>query len=158
MKLKKITLYDEPTIPEIKISDLATFIKDNFSVDVVIKDNFFLNLNKSEINSLTKTRIFDIYKERKSYEPEKHTTDFEERLCKNSLIMEKTTKIEDAKNISEVIMYDGFEMQQFLRNQIKDTANDRLHIIFTNRLTCTFDESDSRYHGRAVICLSLIHI
>ena len=64
MKLKKITLYDEPTIPEIKISDLATFIKDNFSVDVVIKDNFFLNLNKSEVKSLTKTRIFDIYKKK----------------------------------------------------------------------------------------------
>ena len=64
MKLKKITLYDEPTIPEIKISDLASFIKDNFSVDVVIKDNFFLNLNKSEVKSLTKTRIFDIYKKK----------------------------------------------------------------------------------------------
>ena len=64
MKLKKITLYDEPTIPEIKISDLATFIKDNFSVDVVIKDYFFVNLNKSEISLLRKTRIFDIYKEK----------------------------------------------------------------------------------------------
>ena len=152
MNLKKITLYDEPTIPEIKISDLASFIKDNFSVDVVIKDNFFLNLNKSEVKSLTKTRIFDIYKKKNLNEPEKHATDFEEQLCKNSLIMEKTTKIEDAENISEVVMYDGFEMQKFLRNQIRDIVNDTLHIVFTNRLTCTFDESDSRYHGRAVIC------
>ena len=80
MKLKKITLYDEPTIPEIKISDLASFIKDNFSVDVVIKDNFFLNLNKSEVKSLTKTRIFDIYKKKNWYDPETHSTDFEEQL------------------------------------------------------------------------------
>jgi hypothetical protein len=27
-----------------------------------------------------------------------------------------------------------------------------LHIILTNRLTCTFDENDKRYHARAVIC------
>ena len=134
MKLKKIIIYDEPSIPEIKISDLASFIKDNFSVDVLIKNNFFVNLNKSEVKSLTKTRMFDIYK-KKSYEPEKHTTDFEEQLCRNSLIMEKTTKIEDAENISEVVMYDGFEMQKFLRNQITYTVNDILHIVFTNRLT-----------------------
>jgi len=152
LNLKKIILYDEPSIPEIKISDLASFIKDNFSVDVVIKDNFFLNLNKSEIRLLTKTRIFDIYKEKKSYEPEKHAIDFEEQLCKNSLIMEKTTKIEDAENISEVVMYDGFKMQKFLRTQIAHATIDTLHIVFTNRLTCTFDESDSRYHGRSVIC------
>ena len=152
MKIKKIILYDEPSIPEIKISDLASFIKDNFSVDVVINDNFFLDLNKSEVKLLTKTRMFDIYKQKISYEPEKHITNFEEQLCKNSSIMEKTTKIEDAENISEVVMYDGFEMQKFLRNQIRHTRNDTLHIIFTNRLTCTFDESDYRYHGRAVIC------
>ena len=60
MKLKKIIIYDEPSIPEIKISDLASFIKDNFSVDVLIKNNFFVNLNKYEVKSLTKTRMYDI--------------------------------------------------------------------------------------------------
>ena len=64
MNIKKIILYDEPSIPEIKISDLASFIKDNFSVDVVINDNFFLDLNKSEVKLLTKTRMFDIYKQK----------------------------------------------------------------------------------------------
>nr|AIE95992.1 hypothetical protein [uncultured marine thaumarchaeote AD1000_71_D06] len=27
-----------------------------------------------------------------------------------------------------------------------------MHIVFTNRLICTYDTTDSRYHGRAVIC------
>jgi len=26
------------------------------------------------------------------------------------------------------------------------------HIVFTNKRTCTFDNSDLRYHGRTVIC------
>ena len=32
-----------------------------------------------------------------------------------------------------------------------DNNGDVLHIIFTNKLTCTFDESDYRYHARAII-------
>jgi len=29
---------------------------------------------------------------------------------------------------------------------------DNFHVIFTNRLTCTYDFDDYRYHGRAIIC------
>ncbi len=152
MKLKKIIIYDEPSIPEIKISNLVNFLKDNFSANIIIKNNFFQELDESEINLLSKTRIFDIYKKYSMYKPKQKSIVLEKELCKNSSLMENTIKIEDAENISDVVMYDGFEMQKFIREQIKSTTNDTLHIIFTNRLTCTFDESDSRYHGRAVIC------
>ena len=64
--------------------------------------------------------------------------------------MNSTTKVENARQINEVFMYDGFELQKILRYLNED--NETLHIILTNRLTCTFDENDSRYHGRAVIC------
>ena len=66
--------------------------------------------------------------------------------------MNTTTKIENARKISDVLMYDGFELQKIIRENLSDFDNQTLHIILTNRFTCTFDESDSRYHGRAVIC------
>tara|TARA_B100000029_G_scaffold169943_1_gene166217 strand:+ start:927 stop:1727 length:801 start_codon:yes stop_codon:yes gene_type:complete len=152
LKLKKIIIYDEPSIPEIKISNIVNFLQDSFSADIVIKTNFFQKLDETEINLLSKTRIFDIYKKYSIYTPDQKSVSLEKKLCKNSSVMENTIKIEDAENISDVVMYDGFEMQKFIREQIKSTSIDTLHIIFTNRLTCTFDESDSRYHGRAVIC------
>ena len=117
-----------------------------------MSNNFFQKLNESEINLLSKTRIFDIYKKYSMYEPKQKSIMLEKELCKNSSLMENTIKIEDAKNISDVVMYDGFEMQKVIREQINEVENDTLHIIFTNRLTCTFDDSDLRYHGRAVIC------
>ena len=64
--------------------------------------------------------------------------------------MNSTTKVENAQEISEVFMYDGFELQKILR--YLNEGNEVLHIILTNRLTCTFDENDKRYHARAVIC------
>ena len=90
MKLKKIIIYDEPSIPEIKISNLVNFLKDIFSADIIIKDNFFQKLDESEINLLSKTRIFDIYKKYSKYVPKEETITLERELCKNSSLMENS--------------------------------------------------------------------
>jgi hypothetical protein len=51
-------------------------------------------------------------------------------------------------------LYDGFVLQWLLAERISDKERhaDHLHIVLTDLLTCTFDEDDWRYHGRAVIC------
>ena len=47
-------------------------------------------------------------------------------------------------------LYDGFELQNIISENISITDN-TLHIIFTNKLTVTFDDEDFRYHARALI-------
>lgn len=63
---------------------------------------------------------------------------------------------QDSKFIMRTMipLYDGFVMQKKLAETIPTTeiGLDHIHIIFTSLLTCTFDEDDWRYHGRAVIC------
>ncbi len=51
-------------------------------------------------------------------------------------------------------LFDGFVMQRILAQVIpeKESILEHLHLVFTDLLTCTFDEDDWRYHGRAVIC------
>ena len=44
MKISKIILYNEPTVPEIQIERIKQFIIDTFQIKVKIKDNFFKNL------------------------------------------------------------------------------------------------------------------
>ncbi len=50
-------------------------------------------------------------------------------------------------------MYDGFELQNVLTELIpSDELNTNyFHVFFTNKLTCTYDYNDCRYHGRALI-------
>ncbi|MGI0077039.1 MAG: DUF6775 family putative metallopeptidase, partial [Nitrosopumilaceae archaeon] len=38
-----------------------------------------------------------------------------------------------------------------LISEAENSANN-FHLIFTNRLMCTYDYNDYRYHGRAIIC------
>ena len=52
-------------------------------------------------------------------------------------------------------LYDGFVLQRLLAPAISDRESgvEHLHLVFTDVLTCTFDEDDDwRYHGRAVVC------
>ena len=152
MKFKKIILYDEPSISEINISNLVKFLKETLPVEVVVKDNFFKEFTSQQIQKVSETRIFEIQNTFRRHNPSQTDLELEEQFCKNSKIMEETKKPEEVDSISEVIMYDGFEIQKIIRDNLLDFENQTLHVILTNRFTCTFDKRDYRYHGRAVIC------
>ena len=152
MKIRKIVIYDEPAVSEINIPNLVNFLKQTIPVEVIVKDNFFKEFSTQQIQKISESRIFDIKKSFRRYEPNQTDLELEKQFCNNSKTMEQTKKPEDAISISEVVMYDGFEMQKIIRDDLFDFDNQILHIILTNRFTCTYDESDARYHGRAVIC------
>ena len=152
MKFKKIILYDEPAVPEINVSNLVKFLKEILPVEVIVKDNFFKEFSSQQIQKISESRIFEINKAFQNHNPSQTDLELEEEFCKNSKAMEQTKKPEDAADISEVVIYDGFEMQKIIRDSLSDFDDQILHVILTNRFTCTYDESDGRYHGRAVIC------
>ena len=150
MNLKKIILYKEPAISEINTKLLTEFLEEKFPIKVEIRNNVFKEFSLEDIKKLSNIRITDIKNPFSEHESSDDEIGFEKKLCEDSSVMNSTTKVENAQEISEVFMYDGFELQKILR--YLNEGNEVLHIILTNRLTCTFDENDKRYHARAVIC------
>lgn len=140
-KISKIYLYDEPSIPEIQIYNQAKFLEQQFRIRVEIRKNILHLANSSISKKISSCRIFDIKKPFQIHEP----TD-------NEVLFEHENMV-DTTTMENIIMYDGIELQNTYHELIlpsEDTLND-LHIIFTNKFTCTFDYSDYRYHGRAII-------
>ncbi len=140
MKISKIILYNEPTVPEIQLERLEKFLIETFSVETEIRENFFQNPNNKIFEKIANTRIFNL---RRPFE--KHNPSIE------TIRIEKENK--DMSGKKEMILYDGFEFHKVINEFIPINENkiDTLNIIFTNKLTCTFDENDFRYHARSLI-------
>lgn len=140
MRTSKVILYDEPTVPEIQLQRLEKFIADTFHIKTEIRKNFFENSRKCIFENIAKTRIFDLKKP------------FEEHVPSVEEIHLEEQNTDTAQN-EEMVLYDGFEFCNAVNEFIPHDENNRetLHVIFTNKLTCTFDESDFRYHARALI-------
>ncbi|MGQ0606223.1 MAG: DUF6775 family putative metallopeptidase [Candidatus Nitrosotenuis sp.] len=141
MKFSKIFLYDEPSIPEIKLDKLADFLEKTFHTPVQKRKNIFLESSREIAELLAATRIFNYRQEFQKHEPTQEEIQFELESFENSAKTEN------------IIMYDGFEFHKVVTSLIpKDESDlDNFHLIFTNKLMCTFDNSDFRYHGRALI-------
>ena len=154
MKISKIILYDEPAVQELQISNLKNFLIETFHIDVEIKKCIFNNLDRKTIERISGCRIFEPKIPFKKHLPNELEIDFEKSVCNDTKLMEKTTMVEDAERIEDVVLYDGFEIQNIIYDVIteNDSNPNNLHIIFTNKLTCTYNTDDCRYHGRTIIC------
>jgi hypothetical protein len=140
VKISKIIIYKEPSVPEISLDKIKEFIFKQFGIKIEIRENIFNKLDKQTSEKIASTRIFDL---KKSFE--KHHPIIDE------ILIELENK--DMSNKEEKILYDGVELNEIIKELIPETEKiqDTLHIIFTNKLTCTFDQNDFKYHARTWI-------
>lgn len=141
LKFKKIILYDEPSVKEIQINNLAKFLKETFDVSVEVRGSILEKGDQFLAREIASCRIFN---PRRPFE--KHSPTLDE-------INFEIDNFSDTSKTENIIMYDGFEFQKIISNLLnkEESNSDILHIAFTNKLMCTFDDSDYRYHGRAII-------
>lgn len=141
MKISKIFLYDEPSVSQIQLDRLAVFLKETFPIQVETRDSILKLSKKDTAVKIAACRIFNPRKPFEKHIPSKEEILFEE------------ANFEDTAKTENIIMYDGFEIQKTLTELIPDEERtfDLFHIFFTNKLTCTYDHNDYRYHGRALI-------
>ena len=109
MKFKKIILYKEPAVSEINIIQLRDFLEEKFSLSVQIAENVFSQFNEEQVRSVSSIRIKDIKNSFTRYDYNESEFEFEKKVSNDSSLMESTIKVENADEISQVFMYDGFE-------------------------------------------------
>lgn len=108
------------------------FLKQFPKIKVEIKDN---PLTEDLAIPFARIRVTDLNKVQPN-EPLPAEINYEKRALNRELL-------------PEGIMYDGFELQELLKNILKPKLSD-IPIFLTNRLIGTFDD-DKRYHARTNI-------
>ena len=138
MKISKIILYDEPSVSKLDLKNIQKFIMQTFGINSEIRENIFKKLNKEEYKKIANTTVLDL---KKPFQ--KHMTSFKEILTESENV--------DMSREKEIPIYDGIEMNKIIEEiiPIPENIENILHIIFTNKLTGTFDFEDYKYHARA---------
>jgi len=143
LRISEVFLYDEPSVPEIEIDNLAKFLNEKTGFQVKVRKDFFdfFNIDKKIACELASTRIFNQYAPFEKHQPKLEEVEFEESFTNRSLT-------------NNIILYDGFELQNVLQKIMPDSElmSDKFHLVFTTRLTCTYDYNDHKYHGRTIVC------
>ncbi|KAF6242956.1 hypothetical protein C6988_07250 [Nitrosopumilus sp. b1] len=141
MKISQVFLYDEPSVPEIDIKHISDFIKELFGIDVKIQKNILSFGDDTIAERIASCRVFNPRRPFQRHYPTQEEIQFEVR------------NESDSATTENIIMYDGFEFQNIISELIpkEEQTFENLHIAFTNKLMCTYDYNDYRYHGRALI-------
>ena len=137
MKIARVMLYDEPTVPQIEIDKAAEFIAETFKVRTTVRGPIMPMCDPDAIRSIAAARIRDPKSPFQRHVPSNEEVAFEENHA----------------SAQDMVLYDGFELQNAYCRAVPQTecADDTFHIIFTDKMTCTYDHSDCRYHGRALV-------
>ena len=130
----------------------------NVAIDV--RHPFLNNIDNVLAESLVSIRISDIKKpfneqprikvQGKSDQNVAYEKNFPKYLILKGISNGSSTT---ERQYKELILYDGFMMQRLFETMINENESnaDHVHIVFEDRLICTFSEEDWRYHARTII-------
>jgi hypothetical protein len=129
-------------------------------IPIEVRHPFLNNIDNVLAESLTSIRISDIKKPFNEQPGIKVQGKFDKNIVyeKNfprQLIFSDISNNRGTteRQYKELILYDGFMMQRLLGTTINESESntDHVHIVFEDRLICTFSEEDWRYHARTFV-------
>ena len=138
---------------DVIVPELQKYIP-NISIDV--RHHLLNNMDNAFAESLVSIRISDIKKPFNEQPRIKlqgkldHNVAYEKNFPRYPTLNDTSRA---KKQYKELILYDGFMMQRLFDSMIEENeANtDHIHIVFEDRLVCTFSEEDWRYHARTIL-------
>ena len=160
LKFKNVRVYCNET-DTLDLNFIVRRLQKYFTgVKIDIRPNFLINIDNVLAEQLVSIIISDVKKPFNEQPRVKvqgeldQSVDYEKNfpryLIPNGISgSNSSTK----KQYKELILYDGFRMQRLFETMInEDESNtDHVHIVFEDRLVCTFSDEDWRYHARTIL-------
>lgn len=141
----EVHLYDEPSVENLVLSEIASYLEEKIPFKKVdLREPLVKEFEGSEEDlgeRFAKTRVRNPESPKEDFEPLYGEIRFEEDLVRDP-----------SKDVSGVL-YDGPRLSRIFRGLLPEDEMDfsHIHMIFTNRLFGTWDESDNRCHARVAV-------
>src|SRR5215204_1211568 len=151
---KCIKFHNESSWSELDIDKIVYYLQKIFPNNVIEKEKESL----LSFNSINKEKNFSFYKQAIVQDLKKplYIYDLNYYHFSDNDKQKNVTTSNKKSECVDFLLYDGFLVQQLVQKLIKKHEQEltfsKLEIIVTDKLLCTFDESDWRYHARSLIC------
>jgi hypothetical protein len=159
---KYINFHNESSWHELDVSKIICYLRKVFPNNVIKKEKEKESLLC--LNSTNKDKNFSFYNQAivQNLKTPLDIYELNYYISSNNIekeVVEFNKKIEFA----DLLLYDGFLVQKFLQKLIENDEKkqqqqeeeltfSKINIMITDKLLCTFDETDWRYHARSLIC------
>jgi len=143
--IEKIILYDEGIAEMLDLGGIAKYLEDKLSgVEVEVRGSPFAFWPEKSPDYARKLASIKIQDVSGKITPEREPL-YGEISYERKRILEKTRAFG--------VIYDGFQLQRVFSELIvpEERSLQIVHILFTNRLFATWEESDKRYHARTSV-------
>lgn len=128
MRISRVFLYGEPSAPQISMESLSEFLQDVLGVEVVVRQPIGQLCTQDTVRKVESCRVANPYR---PHDPAAYA---------------ETPGAPD----SGVPIYDGYHLLDVLGDLVEQDSG-IFHVVFTDLLVGTYDQSDMRYHGRALV-------
>jgi hypothetical protein len=151
---KYINFINESSWPEVSIEKIIAFLKEVLPNNVIDK----AEESQLSLNSIDKEKNFSFFNQAIVQDLKKPLPIYDLNYYHSyySSIEKKIFTPKNKIEFGNLILYDGFFIQKLLQKLIikheQELPFSKLNILITDKLLCTFDESDWRYHARSLIC------
>jgi hypothetical protein len=127
------------------------------NIPIDVRHSFLYNIDNVLAERLVSIRISDI-KRHFNEQPRVKVQGISDQNIVYERNMKHLIEVSNSSSITgrrckELILYDGFMMQRLFETMINENEanSDHVHIVFEDRLICTFSEEDWRYHARTIL-------
>lgn len=128
MRVSRVFLYGEPSAPRISMESLSAFLQDMLGVEAVVRRPIGQLCGQDTNRKVGFCRVANPYR---PHDP---------AACA------ETPGAPD----SGVPVYDGYHLLDVLGSLVEQGPG-LFHVMFTDLLVGTYDQTDMRYHGRALV-------
>jgi len=145
-RIEEVLLYDEGTAEKLNIEEVAKYLSEKLGkAQVKVRGNPFVFWPENSPDFARKLASIKIQDVNRKIAPGQEGALYGEVLYEERRILGKTKAFG--------VLYDGFQLQRVFLGLIarEERCLGVVHILFTNRLFATWEESDRRYHARTSV-------
>ncbi|MEW6034018.1 MAG: DUF6775 family putative metallopeptidase [Chloroflexota bacterium] len=150
-----VLLYEEPSASTLDLGEVARHIRGHLpTIEVTVREEFVQRYLTSLSPTSREEALSSLAEKVAALRLRSLTHQGASTAPLPGEIQYESKRLEGGAGCSFGVMYEGFGMMRLFQGLTaqEERSPSHLHIVFTNQLLGTWEDSDRRYHARAIIC------